>query len=195
MTNHGATPQRLDAVLTQDPALAHPDAVRTNEYYVSQYLDVSPIETGSHGTALAVRQNMPGPAAPWLVVGCLDRAVGWATDAHQLLTCTPQGAMWTGLEADLPSRRLQHEHTLVALQAVAVDLGPGDTVVLGFAGLLLRDHPDATGPGDSRHLDTALAAFAPLAASPVEATSPTPSDTDTDTGHLLASAPVLGAEI
>ena len=56
----------VDAVLTHDPALAPPAAVRNNEFYVSQYLDLTPVETGSHGTAIAVRQNMPGPAAPWM---------------------------------------------------------------------------------------------------------------------------------
>jgi len=160
VTNHGSEAVRVDAVLTHDPALAPPGAVHTNEYYVSQYLDISPIETTDHGVALGVRQNMPGPRSPWLLVGSLRRGTGWATDAHQLVERTTEGVRWTGLEAtDLPGRRLQHEHALVALQDDAVHLDPGATHRTGFVGIVVEHHPEATGPDDARLLGTALACF------------------------------------
>src|SRR6478736_100850 len=90
---------RVDAVLTHDPALAPLGAVRTNEYYVAQYLDVSPVAVDGHGTALAVRQNMPGPRVPWLLVGTTGRGTGWATDALQLTRRTWHGVDWPGLDA------------------------------------------------------------------------------------------------
>ena len=64
VTNHGDDDAVVDAVLTHDPALASAAAVATNEYYVSQYLDITPVPTPDHGTAVGVRQNMPGPRHP-----------------------------------------------------------------------------------------------------------------------------------
>ncbi len=106
---------------TQDVALADRAAVRTNEYYVSQYLDVTPLAVPDHGVALAVRQNMPGDRAPWALFGALDRAERWCTDALQLVRAG-------GLGADLPGQRLQHEHTMVGLQTPAYPLAPGGSV-------------------------------------------------------------------
>ncbi|MCY7400248.1 MAG: hypothetical protein LH477_04685, partial [Nocardioides sp.] len=57
VTNRRDEPVRIDAVLTHDPALAPPGAVANNQYYVSQYLDLTPIDTPEHGVALGVRQN------------------------------------------------------------------------------------------------------------------------------------------
>ncbi|HET8988671.1 MAG TPA: cellobiose phosphorylase, partial [Humibacillus sp.] len=96
VTNTSATPVTVDAVLTHDPALAPMGAVRTNEYYVSQYLDLSPVQTADQGIAVAVRQNMPGERAPWLMVGALGRGVSWATDALQLVERTAEGVVWSG---------------------------------------------------------------------------------------------------
>src|SRR6478672_11180319 len=50
LTNTSAEPVTADVVLTHDPALAPLGAVRNNEYYVSQYLDISPVTTTGHGT-------------------------------------------------------------------------------------------------------------------------------------------------
>ena len=61
VTNGGPEPAEVDLVHVQDVALAPRGAVRACEYYVSQYLDLTPIEVPRHGTAIAVRQNMPGP--------------------------------------------------------------------------------------------------------------------------------------
>src|SRR6478672_1750063 len=52
--NRGRETVRVDAVLTHDPALAPAGAVANNQYYVSQYIDVTPVETADHGVALAV---------------------------------------------------------------------------------------------------------------------------------------------
>jgi cellobiose phosphorylase len=156
VVNRGTSPVRVDAVLTQDPALAPEGAVANNQYYVSQYLDVTPVGTPDHGVALAVRQNMPGERVPWVVVASSGRGVGWATDAHQLVSRTTTGTEWSGLDRDLPSERLQHEHTLVALQDEPADLAPGGRHRTGFVGRVVEDHPEATGPDDVRHVDTAL---------------------------------------
>ncbi|WP_323095295.1 GH36-type glycosyl hydrolase domain-containing protein [Intrasporangium sp. YIM S08009] len=149
---------RVDAVLTHDPALAPLGAVRTNEYYVAQYLDVSPVAVDGHGTALAVRQNMPGPRVPWLLVGTTGRGTGWATDALQLVERRADGVRWPGLDApELPGVRHQHEHTLAALQDEAVHLAPGASHTTGFWGIVVEDHPEGTSDADAEWARLALA--------------------------------------
>ncbi|HYO17663.1 MAG TPA: hypothetical protein VES02_03225, partial [Dermatophilaceae bacterium] len=67
--NDGPTPREVDLVHAHDVALAAPAAVRTNELYVSQYLDVTPLHGDGFGTALAVRQNLPQAGLhPWCVL-------------------------------------------------------------------------------------------------------------------------------
>ena len=159
LRNTSAEPVTADVVLTHDPALAPLTNVRVNEYYVSQYLDITPVATASHGIALAVRQNMPGDRVPWLIVGTVGTGTGWATDAHQLVERTERGVVWSGLDtADLPARRLQHEHSLVALQDAPVEIGPTTTHRTGFWGLALADHPEATSDADARWAEVAVAA-------------------------------------
>jgi hypothetical protein len=162
--NVGNETETFDLVHLQDVALAPYEAVRTNEYYVSQYLDLTPVPVPDHGVAVAVRQNMPGRRQPWALLGCLDEAVGFSTDALQLTgRGRPDGAPWPGLLDDLPATRLQHEHTLVGLQHRAVTLAPGETLRTGFYGILLPDHPGATSDADAA---LAASAFSDPAAEP-----------------------------
>lgn len=178
LTNTSGAPVTADVVLTHDPALAPLSNVRVNEYYVSQYLDLTPVATSGHGTAVAVRQNMPGERAPWLMVGSTGTGAGWATDALQLVERTERGVVWSGLDAaTLPSRRLQHEHSLIALQDVPVEIAPAGTHRTGFWGIALEDHPRATSDDDARWADLAVAAT-PTRSAPSgdrETGEPTPS--------------------
>ena len=150
VTNRSSRPVVVDVLHTQDVALASRSAVRTSEYYVSQYLDVTPLAVPGHGTALAVRQNMPGERAPWALVGALDVADLWCTDALQLERAG-------GLGGDLPGARLQHEHTMVGLQTPRYALEAGETVTTGFYGMVLPDHHGATTPDDVRIAEQVLA--------------------------------------
>ncbi|MEO6142407.1 MAG: cellobiose phosphorylase [Dermatophilaceae bacterium] len=140
----------IDVIYTQDLALASYGAVRANEYYVSQYLDLTAFDTASVGTVLGVRQNMPGPAAPWAVLGALSEGVGWGTDALQLVgRAHHAGARPIGLSSsELPKARLQHEHTLGHVQARPVRLAPGESMTTGFFGAYQPDHPAATSASD-----------------------------------------------
>ena len=148
VVNTTDAPVRIDAVLTQDPALAPVGAVANNQYYVSQYLDLTPVDTPDHGVAVAVRQNMPGEQVPWVVVGSLGRGVRWSTDVLQLVERTAGGPVWSGLDRpDLPSTRLQHEHALAAVQDEAVVLAPGATHRTGFFGLVAAGPPGRDRPG------------------------------------------------
>lgn len=146
VTNTGDHPVELDAVWTVDPALTEWDALRRNEFYVSQYLDLTPIRDGAD-LLLAVRQNMPGPANPWLALGATRPVVGWCTDALQLRPAVPG----TGLDLtrDLPSQRLQHEHTLAGLQTEPWLLAPGEEGVVEFRAVVEADHPSASSDADA----------------------------------------------
>ena len=146
LRNVGAEPVDCDVVTTQDFALVPYAGVRTNEYYVSQYLDVSPLSDPEIGVALAVRQNLPGDRQPWAVLGALERGAGWCSDALQLRTWRAGRSMLDVTR--LPSRRLQHEHTLAGLATEPVHLLPGESMLTGFFGAVMPDHPAATGPQD-----------------------------------------------
>lgn len=151
--NIGEESVEVDAVCTLDVALTPWDALRRNELYVSQYLDLTPIHD-SAGTILAIRQNLPGPTTPWLALSCTEPVTGWCTDARQLAGSVPG----TGLDLtrDLPSARLQHEHTLAGLQSRPLPLAPGDVTDVGFRVLIMDDHSAASGPGDAEMVRTRL---------------------------------------
>ncbi|MFK5584725.1 GH36-type glycosyl hydrolase domain-containing protein [Serinicoccus sp. LYQ131] len=158
VTNHGSAEVELDLVQVQDLALADPGAVRGSALYVSQYLDVTPVDVGAGGTALAVRQNMPGERVPWALTGCLTGADRWASDLLQLTgRGLVEGAPWPGLRQELPARRLQHEHTVTALQSRPLRVAPGASVTSGFFVVLRADHPEPSGPADAALAAGALA--------------------------------------
>lgn len=144
---------RVDVLFAQDVALTPWADLRRNELFVSQYLDLTAVQTAG-GVAVAVRQNMPGPAAPWLALGSLAPVAGWATDALHLRAASGRGLDPT---RDLPGTRLQHEHTLVALQTEPVDVGPGGRVAGAFWGLFSSDHPEASGPPDREAIEAFVA--------------------------------------
>ena len=162
--NTRSTEVVVDVVLAHDPGLAPYEAIRTNEFYVSQYLDLTPVTT-QHGTAVAVRQNMPGRSVPWLLVGSLRQGLGWATDTLQLVRGAARPGVPDALSAaTLPSHRLQHEHALAVLQDAPVQLPAGGRHDTGFYGVFSPDHPDATSDADAAWATQALAQ--PEAATP-----------------------------
>ena len=156
--NAGTEAARVDCLLLQDLGLAPYGALRTNEYYVSQYIDHSPLEHPERGTVLASRQNQAvGTRHPWCAIGSLNRAVAFATDALQVHALAARAGMPApALAEGLPSVRLQHEHSMAALQDAADDLAPGACADLGWFGHLQADHAQATSSADLAAVDAAL---------------------------------------
>ncbi len=116
----------------------------------------------------------------------------WATDVLQLVERTAGGPVWSGLDKpDLPSTRLQHEHALAAVQDEAVVLAPGATHRTGFFGLVLPDHPAATGPDDVRHVETAVRAANTGHRSGTAGAGADHDDVPDGPASLLAASPVL----
>lgn len=150
VTNGWSDAVEIDLVYAQDIAMSAADVLAANTLYPSHYLDLSPVDLGERGTAVAVRQNMPGQVAPWALVGCHTSCVRWGTDLLQLMgRGLPEGAPWPGLHGELPARRLQHEHAAAILQTEAVRLEPGETWRSGFFVVTLPDHPEETSDDDA----------------------------------------------
>jgi len=153
-------PDRLtcDLIYAQDLGLAHYGAIRLNEYYTSHYIDHSPLEHPQQGIMIASRQNLSmAGACPWTLIGSLGRGESYATDALQLYGLAVRaGLPLQGIEQGLPGKRLQHEHSLAALQDAPVLLEPGASVQRGFFGWFEKNKQTATSSGDSSFAVKAL---------------------------------------
>jgi 1,2-beta-oligoglucan phosphorylase len=159
LENSTATPQHLDLTYAQDVALASYGAIRLNEYYVSQYLDHTPLRHPQHGFMVATRQNLAVDGRnPWSLIGSLREGSSFATDAKQFHgLATRAGATPVGLATELPGRRLQHEHAMVVIRDAPIRLEAKQSVAAGFFGLYVADHPDATATSDAERAGIALA--------------------------------------
>lgn len=159
LENHGPEAVSFDLIHVQDLALAHYGAIRLNEFYVSQYVDHTPLQHATNGVTVASRQNQSmGGRCPWTVIGSLGKGVSFATDALSFFGLdTRQGRPPTALATGLPGERLQHEHSMVCLQDEAVTLQPGARVQRGFFGGFEADKPTATSENDVERVDALLA--------------------------------------
>lgn len=190
LENSADSTQQLDVIYAQDIALSPYGIVRLNEFYVSQYIDHTPLEHAKHGHVIASRQNLSaGGSNPWCVIGSLRRAQSFATDAMQVHgLATRSGESPVGIVRGLPGRRLQHEHSLVAIQDEPLEIKPGERVSTGFFGSFRPDHPEATSLGDLDAVDHALglpeAALSELAAASGE---------DSNNATLFSRSPLLDA--
>ena len=127
-----------DAILIQDLGLGEPGFLMNNEAYASQYLDHHVARHARMGQVLMGRQNLAqGGRHPWVAHGCLEGAVGFATDFLQLMGPAYRDAEQFAIPfgSRLPSLRLQHETACAALQSWAVNLTAGDSVSLTFFGI------------------------------------------------------------
>ena len=160
LENTGTAPAVVDLIYAQDLALAHYGAVRMNEYYVSQYVDYTPLTHARCGSVLAVRQNLSmGGRNPWAVIGSLRNGVSFATDALQFHgLATRAGEVAAGLRAPmLAGRRQQHEHSMAVIQDAQLQLEPGASARRGFFGWFEEHHAAASSPADLAFVDRALA--------------------------------------
>jgi 1,2-beta-oligoglucan phosphorylase len=188
LENTGDSAVTCDLLHTQDIALAHYGAIRLNEFYVSQYVDHTPLEHPKRGCAVASRQNQSmGGRCPWTVIGSLSRGVAYATDALQVHgLATRAGGKPVALASGLPGKRLQHEHSMVSIQDAPIALAPGAKARTGFFGWFEADKPTATTAGDAKQIDAALAL--PEAVPPAW---PAATEGSPPAGSLFTTAPLL----
>jgi cellobiose phosphorylase len=180
----------LDLIYAQDLALAPYAAVRMNEFYVSQYIDHTPLNHPTRGHVVVSRQNQAVLGRhPASVIGSLGHAASFATDALDIHGLAHRAQLEpTALSRGLPGRRLQHEHSMVAIQEAPLILEPGARLASGFFGVVIESHPEAASAADLRFVDEALAC--PEAA-PVTVDVSTPSASTLSNESLFSSAPAL----
>jgi cellobiose phosphorylase len=159
LNNGTSSAQVLDITYAQDVALAPYGAVRMNEFYVSQYVDHTPLSHDVQGLVVASRQNQPADGRhPWCIVGSLRKGASFATDALQSHGLANRaGANGGRLAGELPNRRLQHEHSMVVIRDTPIRLEPSASVSGGFFGGYFADHPEATSHADLEKVDRIIA--------------------------------------
>lgn len=159
LRNASSDTQELDLTYAQDLALAPYGAVRMNEFYVSQYIDHTPLAHADRGVLIASRQNQAAEGRnPWSLIGSLRQAASFATDAldwHGL--ASRAGEPPAGILGELPNRRLQHEHSMAVLRDAPIRLAPGESLHAGFFGSFVADHPGATSAADLSRVSGILA--------------------------------------
>ena len=188
LENTASSEQVVDLTYAQDIALAPYAAVRTNEFYVSQYIDHTPLIHPARGVMIASRQNQAAAGRnPWSLIGALGKGASFATDALQFygLGCRT-GANLPAFDAELPSRRLQHEHSMVVVRDAPMRLATKARVTCGFFGVYCEHHPAATSTADVERVSEILAL--PEAAPPARGSN---SDGAGPVASLFTSTPPL----
>ncbi|PZE22859.1 cellobiose phosphorylase [Paenibacillus xerothermodurans] len=143
----------VDLVYGQDLGLADKGAVRTNEAYVSQYIDHA-VFRNEHGCVVCSRQNMPQQGGfPYLQQGGLTPMSSYSTDGFQFFglsykeTNEPEALSREALAGEV----YQYEFAYTALQSERVKLNGSARFV--FYGLFMPDHPSAV---DSLEFETEI---------------------------------------
>ncbi|MGG6312846.1 GH36-type glycosyl hydrolase domain-containing protein [Paenibacillus macerans] len=134
----------IDVIYGQDVGLADPGAVRSNEAYLSQYIDHAVFRHERRGTVVCSRQNQPQRGKfPYMQQGALTGAAGYSTDGYQFFglsykeTNRPEALE----RADLANEVYQYEFAYTALQTPRQSLSGAARFV--FYGLVRDDHPAA----------------------------------------------------
>lgn len=127
--NIGSQSVTFDLVMGQDLALADEGAVKSNECYVSQYLDHQIFNDDTYGYVVCSRQNLPQSTGnPWVQVGALSPVVAFSTDGYQFFgksyRFTNQPKALT--QPLLDNERFQFEMGYVALQTADQTLQSGE---------------------------------------------------------------------
>ena len=191
LENTLAKEKTVDLIYTQDLGLAQYWAVRINEYYTSHYIDHTVLSHKGRGLVLASRQNLPmGDRNPWTLIGALGKGIAYATDALQFHGLAARaGQVPVGFTSGLPGARLQHEHSMAAIQESPVKLKPGAKIKKGFFGWFEENHPTATSAADLVFVDKATGL--PEAAPPRGRKKPGRSK---PAATLFSAAPLLEAQ-
>ncbi|PLR87820.1 GH36-type glycosyl hydrolase domain-containing protein [Bacillus sp. V33-4] len=134
----------VDVIYGQDLGMAEKGAIRSNEAFVSQYIDYSIFEDHEKGYVVCSRQNQPQQGAfPYLQQGALTKTIGYSTDGFQFFGLsykeTNQPEVLT--KDSLDNEVYQYEFAYTALQSERINLAGSARFV--FYGLFHEDHPNA----------------------------------------------------
>ncbi|URM31540.1 cellobiose phosphorylase [Cytobacillus firmus] len=134
-----------DVIYGQDLGLADKGAVRTNEAYMSQYIDHKAFKRSEKGFALCSRQNQPmsGGCFPYIQQGSLTKTIAYSTDGFQFFglsykeTDLPEALSKNSLANEI----YQYEFAYTALQSDKIEL-KGEAQVV-FYGIFKENHQEA----------------------------------------------------
>ena len=134
----------VDVIYGQDLGLADKGAVRSNEAYMSQYIDHKVFQDEENGYVVCSRQNQPQSSGfPYIQQGSLHRAKSYSTDGFQFYglsykdTNEPQALTAESLANEV----YQYEFAYTALQSEKVDLNGTQHFV--FYGVFKENHQTA----------------------------------------------------
>ncbi|WP_018752303.1 GH36-type glycosyl hydrolase domain-containing protein [Paenibacillus sanguinis] len=134
----------VDVIYGQDVGNADAGAVRSNEAYLSQYIDHTVFEDKDHGYVVCSRQNQPQEGAfPYIQQGSLTGAVGFSTDGFQFfgLSYKETNVPECLGKPKLANEVYQYEFAYTALQSEKLILA--GTARFVFYGLFKPDHVNA----------------------------------------------------
>lgn len=135
----------IEVIYGQDLGLADKGAVRTNEAYMSQYIDHNAFNDAEKGYVVCSRQNQPmsGGCFPYLQQGSLTKAIGFSTDGFQFFGLSYKETNIPEILAQeaLANEVYQYEFAYTALQSEKVTLNGKAQFV--FYGIFKENHPTA----------------------------------------------------
>ncbi|KON88759.1 cellobiose phosphorylase [Sporosarcina globispora] len=134
-----------DVIYGQDLGLADKGAVRTNEAYMSQYIDNKVFNGTKNGYAVCSRQNQPmsGGCFPYIQQGSLTKSIGYSTDGFQFFGLSYKETDIPEVlgKASLANEIFQYEFAYTALQSEKIELTGKAQVV--FYGMFKENHQEA----------------------------------------------------
>ncbi|SDG50578.1 Cellobiose phosphorylase [Fontibacillus panacisegetis] len=139
LCGHDAT---VDIIYGQDVGIADTAVVRSNEAYLSQYIDHTVFNDSNKGFVVCSRQNQPqGGCFPYLQQGSLSKTVGYSTDGFQFfgLSYKENNRPQALYQEKLANEIYQYEFAYTALQTEKIQLEGKERFV--FYGLFKGDHP------------------------------------------------------
>ncbi|WP_370295774.1 GH36-type glycosyl hydrolase domain-containing protein [Rossellomorea marisflavi] len=136
--------KEVDVIYAQDISIADKGAVRSNEAYVSQYIDHAVFKDGQTGYVVCSRQNQPQHSGyPYLQQGSIGKATGYSTDGFQFygLSYKESDVPEALTKEQLENTIYQYEFAFTALQSEKMKLDGKERFT--FYGLFKNDHPEA----------------------------------------------------
>lgn len=160
--NAGNDEVKYDLVYAQDVGIAHERSVRTNELYVSQYIDHHIFVDTDWGYVIGSRQNQSQDGInPILVTACLQGSIGYLTDGYQFygLTYKDTDRIQALEHESLPCKRYQYEMAMPVVQSNKVNLMPQTSNQTTFVNYLELEHEGACLTYDLEPLKEKSASF------------------------------------
>ncbi|WP_408007635.1 GH36-type glycosyl hydrolase domain-containing protein [Pseudalkalibacillus sp. A8] len=134
----------FDLICGQDLGLADKGAVRSNEAYMSQYIDHSVYEDANRGYVVCSRQNQQTQSGfPYIQQGSLNKVKSYSTDGYQFFGTSFRDTNESEAlsKESLANEIYQYEFAYIALQTERKTLRGEERIV--FYGLYKEDHPEA----------------------------------------------------